>query len=206
MPGLENAFFFDEDFARRYIEAKRWPDGPACTKCQSHNIIRMGGQTQPGMLLCRDCRNKFTCRMGTSMEHSHVPLHKWLLALSLATDGERYLSPQKLMRQLNLGSYRTAWFMAQRIREALSQHRRELDRHGCYRNQISSSSDRSARACGCGEKFRISFEDALIAMLATRPKPRPRDKPKRKDAFPGGSSSIATTTPTVSFNLGVDAR
>ena len=62
------------------------------------------------------------------MEHSHVPLHKWLLALFMVTKCERYLSPQKLKRELGLGFYRTAWLMAQRIRDALSQYRRELDR------------------------------------------------------------------------------
>ena len=66
-------------------------------------------QADPGgMLLCRECRNKFTCRMGTSMEHSHVPLHKWLQALLNVTTGDRRLSPQRLKADLDLGSYRTA--------------------------------------------------------------------------------------------------
>ena len=43
----------------------------------------MAGKTQAGMFLCNDCRDKFTCRTGTVMERSHVPLHKWLLAIHL---------------------------------------------------------------------------------------------------------------------------
>lgn len=64
--------------------------------------------------------------MGTFMEHSHVPLHKWLKAVLLSADGERRQSPQRLMCFLDLGSYRTAWLMAQRILEAL--YRRRLEK------------------------------------------------------------------------------
>src|SRR5271166_4971054 len=131
------AFFHNEYSARQYIENVRWPDGPACIRCQSKNVIRMGGRTQPGMFLCRECRNKFSCRMGTAMEHSHVPLHKWLLALLLVTPSGGYLSPQKLKLQLGLGSYRTAWLMTQRIRDALWRHRRELERQGCRPDLMS---------------------------------------------------------------------
>ncbi len=171
MPSPEDPIFCDENSARQFIEAIRWPEGPVCTRCRSLNVIRMGGQTQAGMWLCRECRSKFTCRMGTSMEHSHVPLHKWLLALYLATTCDRYLSPQKLMRQLSLGSYRTAWLMAQRMRDALSQHRRELERQGCHHDQSSSFSDRVGLASGGGEKSRVSFDDAVKAMIASRPMP-----------------------------------
>ncbi|HKN31305.1 MAG TPA: IS1595 family transposase [Roseiarcus sp.] len=197
MPSLKDPIFCAEYPARRYIETMRWPDGPACTKCQSPNVIRMGGQTQAGMLLCRECRGKFTCRMGTSMEHSHVPLHKWLLALYLATDGERYLSPQRLMRQLNLGSYRTAWLMAQRIREALSQRRRELDRQGCRRDPISPSPNRVGLASGCGEKTRVSFDDAVKAMIASRPMPSaPAKREGRGLNAPAHGSLVSAGPPT----------
>ena len=95
----------------------------------------MGGRTQPGMIFCRDCRNKFTCRIGTFMEHSHVPLHKWLQAALIVANGERRLSPQRLMRHLDLGSYRTAWLMAQRIREAL--YRRGIEKRARARDFAS---------------------------------------------------------------------
>lgn len=128
MPDCGGKIFLDEGLARDFIENMRWPDGPSCTRCGSRKVTRMGGQTQAGMLLCGECRNKFTCRIGTSIEHSHVPLHKWLQALLLVTTGDRRLSPQRLKRDLGLGSYRTAWLMAQRIREAVFLYRQDLEK------------------------------------------------------------------------------
>jgi len=127
MPDRGDQIFFDESLARDFLEKIRWPEGRSCTRCGSRKVMQMGGRTQPGMLLCRECRNKFTCRIGTPMEHSHVPLHKWLRALLIVTTGDRSLSPERLKRDLGLGSYRTAWLMAQRIREALFLYRQDLE-------------------------------------------------------------------------------
>jgi transposase-like protein len=166
------ALFCDEYSARQYIENVRWPGGAACIRCQSQNVIRMGGRTQAGMLLCRNCRKKFSCRMGTAMEHSHVPLHKWLLALLVATTSRGYLSPQKLKLELGLGSYRTAWLMTQRIRDALWRHRRESERQGSPRGRISSLPPLSPS--GFASPSRACFDDALNALLACPPKPPER--------------------------------
>lgn len=166
---IHDAILSDESSARRYVEAMRWPDGPACTRCETRNVIRMGGRTQAGMFLCRECRNKFTCRVGTAMEHSHVPLHKWLLALSFVASGTGYLSPQKLRLRLGLGSYRTAWFMTQRIRDALWRHRQELERQGCRHDLISSQRPRLASSDG--ESERMLFDAAVAVLIACPPKP-----------------------------------
>jgi transposase-like protein len=79
----------------------------------------MGGKTQAGMFLCNDCRDKFTCRVGSIMERSHVPLHKWLLATHIMAASKKSVSALQLQRMLGLGSYRTAWFLCHRIREAM---------------------------------------------------------------------------------------
>jgi transposase-like protein len=119
MTSLSAPRFHDEDAAREHIEASRWPDGVNCPLCGSLNVRRMGGKTQAGMFLCNDCRGKFTCRTGSVMERSHVPLHKWLLAIHLMASSKKGISAHQLMRNLDLGSYRTAWFLAHRIREAM---------------------------------------------------------------------------------------
>lgn len=116
---LTAKIFRDEDAARAHIEASRWADGLYCPHCGSVNAMRMGGNTQAGMFLCRDCRDKFTCRTGTVMERSHIPLHKWLLALHLMASSKKGISALQLQRNLGLGSYRTAWFLAMRVREAM---------------------------------------------------------------------------------------
>ncbi len=121
MTNLSAPRFHDEDAARAHIESSRWPDGVVnCPHCGSLNVRRMEGKTQAGMFLCNDCRDKFTCRTGTVMERSHVPLHKWLLAIHLMASSKKGISAHQLMRNLGLGSYRTAWFLAHRIREAMT--------------------------------------------------------------------------------------
>jgi Transposase zinc-ribbon domain len=184
MPDPWEAFFYDEDSARQYLENVRWPDGPACIRCQSKNVIRMGGRTQAGMFLCRECRNKFSCRMGTAMEHSHVPLHKWLLALLLVTPSRGYLSPQKLKLQLGLGSYRTAWLMTQRIRDALWRHRRELERQGSRRGLISSLPHTPPLSPGgLASPSSACFDDALNALITCPPKRPERARIEQKRPF-----------------------
>jgi transposase-like protein len=120
MTDLSAKHFHDEDAAIAHVERSRWPHGDVvCPHCGSLSVHRMAGKTQAGMFLCNDCRDKFTCRTGTVMERSHVPLHKWLLAIHLMTSSKKGVSAHQLMRNLGLGSYRTAWFLAHRIREAL---------------------------------------------------------------------------------------
>ena len=120
MTDLTHARFHNEDAARKHIEASRWPDGVAvCPHCGSHDTMRMAGKTQAGMFLCRSCRDKFSCRTGTLMERSHIPLHKWLLAIHLLASSKKGMSAHQLMRNLGIGSYRTAWFLCHRIREAM---------------------------------------------------------------------------------------
>ena len=124
---LTSPRFTNEDAARAHIEASRWPNEVNCPLCGSLNVHRMAGKTQAGMFLCNDCRDKFTCRTGTVMERSHIPLHKWLLAIHLMASSKKGISAHRLMRNLGLGSYRTAWFLAHRIREAMgdTSHRDE---------------------------------------------------------------------------------
>jgi len=119
MTDLSAKHFHDEDAAREHIEASRWANGVSCPHCGSFDVHRMAGKTQAGYFLCNDCRDKFTCRTGTVMERSHIPLHKWLLAIHLMASSKKGMSAHQLMRNLGLGSYRTAWFLCHRIREAM---------------------------------------------------------------------------------------
>ncbi len=110
--------FTHEDAAIAHLEASRWPDGVTCPYCGSDAITRMGGQTQAGMFLCNDCRDKFTARTGTVMERSHIPVHKWLLAIHLLNSGKNGVSTHELHRLLGI-TYKSAWFLSHRIREAM---------------------------------------------------------------------------------------
>jgi transposase-like protein len=114
-----NPIFQDEAKALAHLEADRWPDGePVCPFCESTGVTRMGGKTQAGMFLCNVCRQKFTVRTGTVMERSHVPLHKWLLATHLMAASKKGMSAKQIERMLGV-TYKTAWFLCHRIREAM---------------------------------------------------------------------------------------
>jgi transposase-like protein len=118
MADLTNPAFHDEAKAIAHLEASRWPHGPFCPYCGSTNVHRMAGQTQTGMFLCNDCRDKFTARVGSVMERSHIPVHKWLLAMHLMSASKKGVSSKQLQRMLGV-SYKSAWFLSMRIREAM---------------------------------------------------------------------------------------
>ncbi|MDE2005240.1 MAG: IS1595 family transposase [Rhodospirillales bacterium] len=116
---LTSPIFHNEDAARAYFEGVRWPSGPNCPHCGSVNVLRMeGDKHRPGLFNCRDCRDQFTATVGTVFERSHVPLHKWLLANHLMNASKKGVSAHQLHRTLRV-TYKTAWFMAHRIREAM---------------------------------------------------------------------------------------
>jgi transposase-like protein len=116
---ITDPIFHDEAKATAHMEADRWPDGVSCPLCGSDHVHKMGGKTQTGMFVCYDCEDKFTVRTGTIFERSHIPLHKWLLAIRLMAASKKDMSALQVQRMLGLGSYRTAWFMCHRIREAM---------------------------------------------------------------------------------------
>src|ERR1700724_1657216 len=121
MTNLTDPIFRNEDKARQHFEGLRWPDGPVCPHCgSSNNATELKGQsTRAGVYKCKDCRKPFTATIGTVYERSHIPLHKWLLATHLLCASKKGISAHQLWRMLGFGSYRTAWFMAHRIREAM---------------------------------------------------------------------------------------
>src|SRR5690242_19712502 len=122
----------DEHVARVYLEKVLWPDGPVCPKCGViDEAYRLRGETtRDGLYKCAGCRAPFTVTMGTIFEDSHIPLHKWLFAIYLTCSSKKGMSAHQLWRNLwgydeetgkPKGSYKTAWFMAHRIRWALGQ-------------------------------------------------------------------------------------
>jgi len=118
MTALTAPQFTNEAAAVAHLEASRWPDEVNCPHCGSVNVHRMGGKTQAGMFLCNDCRDKFTGRTGTVMERSKIPVHKWLLAIHLMSASKKGMSAHQLHRMLGI-TYKSAWFLAHRIREAM---------------------------------------------------------------------------------------
>ena len=118
---IKNPVFHDEDKARAYLEAQRWPDGvicPFCGQIGEAKALPAKGALGAGWWHCGDCRKKFTVRVGTLYERSHVPIHQWLYATHLLCSSKKGISSHQLSRMLGV-TYKTAWFMAHRIREGM---------------------------------------------------------------------------------------
>lgn len=115
--------YTNEDAARAHLEAIRWPSGkpdkcPLCGVLDESRPLN-GKSMGPGWFYCEACQDKFTVRTGTVYERSHIPLHKWLLAFRLMASSKKGISSHQLARTLNI-TYKSAWFMSHRIREAMS--------------------------------------------------------------------------------------
>jgi transposase-like protein len=110
--------FRNDEAARKFLEDILWPDGPACPYC---GVIGHAYETKrAGVYRCAEteCRKDFTVTMKTVMERSHIALHKWLMAFHLMTSSKKGVSAHQLHRTLGI-TYRSAWFMEHRIREAM---------------------------------------------------------------------------------------
>ena len=95
---------FDRDTITAELGAKQCKKcghiGAGCPHSESKNVHRMAGRTQAGISLCNDCREKFTARVGNVMERSHIPVHKWLLAMHLMAASKKGMSSKQLQRKL----------------------------------------------------------------------------------------------------------
>jgi len=118
---LTNPAFTDENKAREFLEASRWPEGAVCPFCgQMETVKALGGKSMgPGWHFCNECREKFTVRVGTLYERSHIPLHKWLFATHLIVSSKKGMSALQLSRMLGI-TYKSSWFMCHRIRAAMT--------------------------------------------------------------------------------------
>jgi transposase-like protein len=119
---MNNAFtaphFQSPEQAREWLEGQRWPEGPVCSHCGTINHAYR--TKKPGWYRCasKECRKDFTVTTGTLMERSHIALNKWLMGFYLMASSKKGVSAHQLHRALDL-DYKSAWFMAHRIREAM---------------------------------------------------------------------------------------
>ena len=122
--------FTYETAARQHLEALHWPNGPFCPHCGSLNAKRLPpqrgrktkanpeGVLRTGVVQCNDCRQQYTVTVGTVFESSKVPLNKWLLVNHLICSSKKGMSAHQMARMIGV-TYKTAWFMVHRIREAM---------------------------------------------------------------------------------------
>lgn len=176
--------FPDQESARAYFEAKRWPDGATCPACGEAERI---GTRKGGFYRCNACLLDFTIRTGTIFERSKVPLHKWLYAMYLLVTARKGISSVQLHAQIGV-TQKTAWYMIQRLREACGgdptklagivecdetyvggreDAKHESKRLGLGRGAIGKTPVLAARERG--EKIRAILDAVTEKVLAYRP-------------------------------------
>lgn len=119
MCDLHQPQFQDPEAARQYLEAQVWPHGPVCPHCGAMERMSSIKGGRPGLWFCGHCRKQYTVTVGSVFERSKIPLHKWLLAVHLLCSSKKGMSSHQLHRMLGV-TYKTAWFMTHRIREAFT--------------------------------------------------------------------------------------
>jgi transposase-like protein len=124
--------YSDEDKARALFESWRWPNGKAiCPHCKFDETYKLTSnpasrhQIRKGVYCCAACRKKFTATVGTVLEGSHIKISIWLMAIFIICSSKKAISAHQLHRMLGV-TYKTAWFMAHRIRFAFGNDKRVL--------------------------------------------------------------------------------
>ena len=123
MSVLSKPYFHDEQAAFTFVEGVIWANGPVCPHCggvERITAIKPNPEKRVrfGLKKCGQCKGQFTVRMGTIFEESKLPMTKWLQAIFLMCSSKKGVSAHQLGRTLEV-TYKTAWFLAHRIREAM---------------------------------------------------------------------------------------
>ncbi|SDW82486.1 Transposase zinc-ribbon domain-containing protein [Albimonas donghaensis] len=123
MSNLSAPYLHDEEAAYAFLEGVMWPNGATCPHCGgTDRISKVKANPEKrirlGLHRCGDCKKQFTVKVGTVFEASKVKLNLWLQAVVLMTSSKKGISSHQLHRVLGV-TYKTAWFMEHRIREAM---------------------------------------------------------------------------------------
>lgn len=110
--------FSDPEVAHRFAIEQRWPNGVTCPRegCRSDKVQYISTRR---LWRCKGCGRQFTAKVGTIFEDSAIGFDRWLPAMWLLSSNKKGISSLELHRALGV-TQKTAWFMLQRIRNAMS--------------------------------------------------------------------------------------
>ncbi|MCC7180098.1 MAG: IS1595 family transposase [Acidobacteria bacterium] len=122
---VDRMFPTDAD-AKAYLAARRWPKGVTCPRCGNEKVYAL--KARPFNWLCKSekCLKasktgyRFSLYVGTIFENTNYPLKTWFKVLYLMLQSKKGMSALQIQRMLGMGSYRTAWYMAHRLRAGLA--------------------------------------------------------------------------------------
>ena len=193
MTNLLDPIFNNETAARKHLEEIRWPNGPVCPYCGVVDAAsEMGGKAEgTGWYICRDCRKKYTVRVGSVYERSHIPLHKWVLATHLMCASKKGISAHQLHRMLGI-TYKSAWFMAHRIREAMKPSTTTPEPMGGKGKVVEADETYIGRKPGKKKKAGYAHKLAVVTLVERDGKAR---------SFHVDKASVATVMPILRQNV-----
>src|SRR5271165_6724746 len=120
--------FKTEDDALEFLEKMRWPNGVRCPTCGNDKISKITRKTESKnkrtrlyQCLEKTCKQQFSATSGTIYGDSHLPLTTWFKAIALMVDAKKGMSAVQLQTHLGIGSYKTAWYLCHRVREAMKE-------------------------------------------------------------------------------------
>jgi transposase-like protein len=124
MSALSRPEFHNETKAFEHLESIVWTDRKSCPHCGALDRLTKvtanpAKRIREGLWRCGHCKGQFTAKIGTVFEHARIPLHKMLQATYLMTSSKKGISAHQLHRILEI-TYKSAWFLAHRIREAMA--------------------------------------------------------------------------------------
>lgn len=198
MTALNAPHFRDDQKAREYLESLRWPDGPVCPHCGSVKApyALQGKAHRPGVRKCADCREQFTVTVGTVFERSKIPLSKWLMATHLLCSSKKGMSSHQLHRTLGV-TYKTAWFMTHRIREAMKDSGEGVLGGSGTSGIVEADETYFGKVRGHGRGGHIAKKQKVVALV---------ERNGRVRAFHVPTVNAATLKPILEQNIAKSAR
>ncbi|MGA2138828.1 MAG: IS1595 family transposase [Verrucomicrobiia bacterium] len=169
----------DENTARAFLESLRWPDGAVCPHCTNKGAYALAPQPQSrrpvrnGVWKCKSCRKQFTVRVGTFFEGSHIPISKWVMAVSIICASRTGIGPRQLQTTLGL-SYKSAWSMSHQVRRAMVEPplRRLPPATDERERALKEATQQRRKNASRLSLAPMSLEDALLALLKIHPPPQ----------------------------------
>jgi transposase-like protein len=195
---LTAAHFHDEEKARQHLEAIRWPNGPVCPHCGSEEgTYHMQGKAhRPGLLKCGSCREQFSVTVGTVFERSKIPLTKWLMAMQMLTSSKKGCSSHQIHRTLGV-TYKTAWFMTHRIREAMRDTTKDQLGGAGTSGIVEADETYFGKTEGLGKGAQLKQKQQVVALV---------ERKGRVRAFHVPTINADTLKPILHGQIAKDAR
>jgi predicted RNA-binding Zn-ribbon protein involved in translation (DUF1610 family)/transposase-like protein len=109
--------FPDDAACAAYLAAVRWPDGFVCPQCGGRQACRLA--TKAHTYQCYACHRQTSVTAGTILHKTHLPLTAWFWAAYLMATHSNGISARQLWKQLDLGSYKSAWLLCAKLRRAM---------------------------------------------------------------------------------------